>query len=145
MGNIDPKKIAKILKSNHCFKVQIAQNGACWRPFFFFLVVDLRFSRIFGRAGILCVDKIRFSAEKLLQDLGTGSRYRIEVQDRGTGSRYNFSGNGNFGPAGIRRGFPPPPHRRTRSHPPSLAHMHMSSRLTLIHPDISSFGKKGGV
>ena len=47
-----------------------------------------------------------------------------------------------FRPAGRRRGFPPPPHRRTRSHPPSLAHLHMSSRLTLIHPDCHLLGKK---
>ena len=45
-----------------------------------FTIVKLPFSARSPPAQILCVDKIRFSAEKLLQDLaGIGSRYRIEV------------------------------------------------------------------
>ena len=48
-----------------------------------FTIVKLPFSARSPPAQILCVDKIRFSAEKLLQDLGTGSRYGIEVRDRG--------------------------------------------------------------
>ena len=51
-----------------------------------FTIVKLPFSARSPPAQILCVDKIGFSAEKLLQDLG----YRIEVQDRGIGSRYRI-------------------------------------------------------
>ena len=105
-----------------------------------FTIVKLPFSARSPPAQILCVDKIGFRPatryRTWVRDQITRSSYAIEVRDRGT----KTGTIPNFGPAGIRRGFPPPPHRRTRSHPPTLAHLHMSSRLTLIHRDCHLLG-----
>ena len=67
-----------------------------------------------------------------------GSGYRIWLPDREIGSGIFFEIRPGPDPARL-------PHRQSPSmhpHPPTLTHLHMSTRLTLIHPDCHLLGKK---
>ena len=64
--------------------------------------------------------------------------YRIwTVQDLGIRSGYGPKISPGSGPAEAAQGLPSSMH----PHPPTLTHLHMSTRLTLIHPDCHLLGK----
>ena len=107
--------------------------------------------------GILCVDKIGSVAPELQEWPGTPSKPvkstngrfsnrkrplpRIWVPDLVQDLGYRIWNHGKIsaagGPAEAAPGLPPSMH----PHPPTLTHLHMSTRLTLIHPDCHLLGK----